>query len=47
VIKGIPPLCVTEQDLTDFVESLDTTVRKARKLPRSMAKFALTAAGVR
>ena len=47
VIKGIPPLCVTEQDLTDFVESLDTTVRKAQKLPRSMAKFALTAAGVR
>src|SRR3954452_13313084 len=47
VVKGLPPLCVTEQDLVDFVESLESTIRKAQKLPRSLASFALTAAGVR
>jgi ornithine--oxo-acid transaminase len=47
VVKGLPPLTVTEQDLADFVEALDTTIRKAQRLPRSMARFALTAAGVR
>src|SRR3954468_19147922 len=47
VVKGLPPLCVNEQDLVDFVESLESTIRKAQKLPRSLASFALTAAGVR
>jgi ornithine--oxo-acid transaminase len=47
VVKGLPPLCVTEQDLDAFAESLETTIRKAQKLPRSLAGFALTAAGVR
>jgi ornithine--oxo-acid transaminase len=47
VIKGIPPLTVTEADLDWFAESLDATIRKARRLPRAVAKLALTAAGVR
>jgi ornithine--oxo-acid transaminase len=47
VVKGLPPLCVTEQDLADFAGSLETTIVKAQKLPRSLASFALTAAGVR
>jgi ornithine--oxo-acid transaminase len=47
VIKGIPPLTVTEADLEWFADALDETVRKAQRLPRSLASFALTAAGIR
>jgi ornithine--oxo-acid transaminase len=47
VVKGLPPLTITGQDIEDFVTALDATIRKAQKLPRSMARLALTAAGVR
>jgi ornithine--oxo-acid transaminase len=47
VIKGIPPLVVTEDDLAEFADALDATVAGASKVPRSMAGFALTAAGIR
>jgi ornithine--oxo-acid transaminase len=47
VVKGLPPLVVDEQDLADFVEALDKTIASARRIPRSLASFALTAAGVR
>jgi uncharacterized protein (DUF1778 family) len=47
VIKGIPPLTLTEADLDWFAEALDETIRKARRLPRAAAKLALTAAGLR
>ena len=47
VIKGIPPLTLTEDDLDWFAGALDETIRKARRLPRAVAKLALTAAGVR
>jgi ornithine--oxo-acid transaminase len=47
VIKGIPPLTVSESDLDWFAEGLDETIRKAQRLPRALAKLALTAAGVR
>ena len=47
VIKGIPPLTVSESDLDWFAEALDETIRKAQRLPRALAKLALTAAGVR
>jgi ornithine--oxo-acid transaminase len=47
VIKGIPPLTISEDDLDWFSEALDETIRKARRLPRALAKLALTAAGVR
>jgi ornithine--oxo-acid transaminase len=47
VIKGLPPLTITEQDLGWFVDALDETVRKAQRLPRALAGFALTAAGIR
>ena len=47
VIKGIPPLTVTEDDLDWFAGALDETIGKARRLPRAVAKLALTAAGVR
>jgi ornithine--oxo-acid transaminase len=47
VIKGIPPLTLTEADLDWFAGALDETISKARRLPRAVAKLALTAAGVR
>ena len=45
VIKGIPPLTVSESDLEWFADALDETIRKAQRLPRALAKLALTAAG--
>ncbi len=47
VIKGLPPLTVTEDDLHWFADALDATIAKARRLPRSLAKFALAAAASR
>ena len=47
VIKGIPPLVVSEEDVAYFAESLDAAIGKATRLPRAMAGFALTAAGIR
>src|SRR5690242_6863263 len=35
VVKGLPPLCVTEQDLEEFAEALEAVVQKAQRLPRS------------
>ena len=47
VIKGIPPLTVDEADLEWFANALDETIGNAQRLPRALAKLALTAAGVR
>jgi ornithine--oxo-acid transaminase len=47
VVKALPPLTVTEDDLAEFVAALDTTIQKAQRLPRALASFALTAAGIR
>jgi ornithine--oxo-acid transaminase len=47
VIKAIPPLTISEADLDWFAEALDETIRKAQRLPRALAKLALTAAGIR
>ena len=47
VVKGLPPLVVGEDDLVAFADALDASVAKATKVPRSMAGFALTAAGIR
>jgi ornithine--oxo-acid transaminase len=47
VIKGLPPLTVDDEDLAWVAEALDATIAKAQRLPRAMAGFALTAAGLR
>jgi ornithine--oxo-acid transaminase len=47
VIKGIPPLTISDSDLEWFADALDETIRKSQRLPRALAKLALTAAGVR
>jgi ornithine--oxo-acid transaminase len=44
VIKAIPPLVVTEDDLDWFVSALEETVGRAEKMPRALVRFALTAA---
>jgi ornithine--oxo-acid transaminase len=47
VVKGLPPLTVGEEDLTWVVEALAASIAQAQRLPRAMAGFALTAAGLR
>jgi ornithine--oxo-acid transaminase len=49
VIKGLPPLVVSEEDVEWFVSALDATLAEAQKLPRATARFAFRAAraGVR
>ena len=49
VIKGLPPLVLSEEDVDWFVEALDATLAAAQKLPRATARFAFRAAraGVR
>jgi ornithine--oxo-acid transaminase len=47
VIKALPPLVVSAEDLAAFAESLDAAIGTATRLPRAMAGFALSAAGIR
>ena len=47
VIKILPPLVVTDDDIGSFVDALKTTIEKAQHMPSSLTRFALTAAGVR
>jgi ornithine--oxo-acid transaminase len=46
VVKALPPLMLADDDLDWFVEALHTTVKRARRMPTSLTKFALTAAGI-
>ncbi len=45
VIKGLPPLVLSEEDVDWFVDALDATLAEAQKLPKATARFALRAAG--
>jgi ornithine--oxo-acid transaminase len=47
VVKALPPLVVSEDDLQWFADALDATITRAQRVPRALARFALTAAGVR
>src|SRR5207249_9483397 len=44
VLKAIPPLVVTEEDLDWFVGALEETIAGAEKMPRALVRFALQAA---
>jgi ornithine--oxo-acid transaminase len=44
VLKAIPPLVVTEEDLDWFVSALEETIARAEKMPRALVRFALQAA---
>jgi ornithine--oxo-acid transaminase len=47
VLKVLPPLLLGDDDLDEFVEALTATVARAQRMPSSLTKFALTAAGLR
>jgi len=47
VIKILPPLVVSHDDVDYFVDALRSTIAKAQRMPSSLTKFALTAAGIR
>ena len=47
VVRILPPFVLTDGDVDEFADALHTTVKRARRMPRSLTKFALTAAGVR
>ncbi|HEY3543271.1 MAG TPA: aspartate aminotransferase family protein [Gaiellaceae bacterium] len=47
VVKVLPPLVLGDDDLEYFVDALRQTIKRARRMPSSLTKFALTAAGVR
>jgi ornithine--oxo-acid transaminase len=44
VLKALPPLVVTEEDLDWFVTALEETIARAEKMPRALVRFALGAA---
>ena len=44
VVKALPPLVVTEDDLERFAAALDEVVAQAERLPQALVGFALKAA---
>jgi ornithine--oxo-acid transaminase len=47
VLKGLPPLVVSDEDVDYFVDALSVTIKSAQRMPASLTRFALTAAGIR
>jgi acetylornithine/succinyldiaminopimelate/putrescine aminotransferase len=47
VLKVLPPLVVGDDDIDEFVDALTATVQRAQRMPTSLTRFALTAAGLR
>ena len=47
VVRILPPFVLSDADVEEFADALHATVKQARRMPRSLTKFALTAAGVR
>lgn len=47
VVRILPPFVLADDDVDEFADALYATVKHARRMPRSLTKFALTAAGVR
>jgi ornithine--oxo-acid transaminase len=45
VVKVLPPLVITDADLEYFAGALRSTIASARRMPRSLTKFALSVAG--
>jgi ornithine--oxo-acid transaminase len=44
VLKGIPPLTVSDEDIRYFASALDQVLSRARKIPTAMLRFGLKAA---
>jgi len=47
VVRILPPFVLSDDDLEQFANALAATVRRAQRMPRSLTRFALTAAGIR
>jgi ornithine--oxo-acid transaminase len=47
VIRILPPFVLTDGDLEEFAEALRETVTRAQRMPSSLTRFALSAAGLR
>jgi len=47
VLKVLPPLVVGADDIDEFVDALTATIKRAQRMPASLTRFALTAAGLR
>jgi ornithine--oxo-acid transaminase len=47
VVRILPPFVLTDDDVGEFADALRETVKRARRMPSSLAKFALSAAGIR
>jgi len=44
VLKGVPPLTVSDEDIQNFASALDQVLSRARKIPTAMLRFGLKAA---
>ncbi|MDX6465309.1 MAG: ornithine--oxo-acid transaminase, partial [Gaiellaceae bacterium] len=47
VLKALPPLVVTDEDIEYFVAALRSSIKRARRTPSALTRFAMTAAGIR
>jgi ornithine--oxo-acid transaminase len=47
VLKALPPLVLSDEDVDYFVDALSATIKRAQHMPSSLTRFALTAAGIR
>jgi len=47
VLKALPPLVITDEDVEYFAESLVSSIKRAQRTPSALTRFALTAAGIR
>jgi len=47
VLKVLPPLVLTDEDVEYFAESLASAIKRAQHTPSALTRFALTAAGIR
>lgn len=47
VLKVLPPLVLTDEDVEYFAESLASSIKRAQRTPSALTRFALTAAGIR
>jgi ornithine--oxo-acid transaminase len=44
VVRALPPLVLSEDDVGWFSDALDDVVRRAQRMPSAMTRFALKAA---